>query len=77
MKTDDKLEALCRTYKELNIAEKKKLERIAVRIFNTQKITEKSKSILPEENNEYNANHLKSSGSKMYMPLKLNFRGKV
>jgi hypothetical protein len=33
---DEKLDDLCGVYKELNIEEKKKMERIAVRLFNTQ-----------------------------------------
>ncbi|GHT73075.1 hypothetical protein FACS1894124_0900 [Spirochaetia bacterium] len=33
---DKRLEDLCGVYKELNIEKKKKMERIAVRLFNTQ-----------------------------------------
>jgi hypothetical protein len=33
---DERLDDLCGVYKKLNIKEKKKVERIAVRLFNTQ-----------------------------------------
>jgi hypothetical protein len=56
IKNDDRLEDICKTYKELNVEEKKKLERIAVRLFNTQTIIETDKSISTEENDEYNGN---------------------
>jgi hypothetical protein len=52
IKNDEKLEDICKAYRELNIEEKKKLERMAVRLFNTQTLIEKDKSILAETNNE-------------------------
>jgi hypothetical protein len=57
IKTDEKLEDICKTYRELNIQEKKKLERMAVRLFNTQTLIEKDKSILKETNNENEENY--------------------
>ncbi|GHT61631.1 hypothetical protein FACS1894109_20300 [Spirochaetia bacterium] len=36
MVKDERLEDLCGVYKELDIEEKKKMERIAIRLFNTQ-----------------------------------------
>jgi hypothetical protein len=54
VKNDDKLEAICKTYKKLNIDEKKKLERMAVRLFNTQTLIEKNKSISSVKNENKN-----------------------
>jgi hypothetical protein len=52
---DERLTVLCGVYNELNIAEKKKMEKLAVRLFNSQTAIESAnEKAMPVEGTERN-----------------------